>query len=84
MMNSNNQAKVKKTIRLTFGFLFLLLGLLGLVFPILQGWLFLALGAILLSRDVPLFNKVLGRIKSRFPGIGRAAERLRKQLPGQG
>jgi uncharacterized membrane protein YbaN (DUF454 family) len=78
------QPTVKKTLRLTFGFLFLILGLLGLVFPVLQGWLFLALGAILLSKDLPLFNRMLGRIKSRFPGIGRAAERLRKQLPGQG
>lgn len=80
---SNNQPRFKKTLRLTFGFLFLVLGLLGLLFPLLQGWLFLALGAILLSSDVPFFNRVLSRIKSRFPVIGRAAERLRKQLPGQ-
>jgi uncharacterized membrane protein YbaN (DUF454 family) len=80
---SNNQAKIKKTLRLTFGFLFLLLGFLGLVFPILQGWLFIALGAILLSRDLPVFNRVLNQIKGRFPGIGQAADRLRKQLPGQ-
>jgi uncharacterized membrane protein YbaN (DUF454 family) len=80
---SNKHRNIKRTLRLTFGFLFLMLGLLGLVFPVLQGWLFLALGAILLSRDLPFFNRVIARIKGRFPGIGQAAERLRKQLPGQ-
>ncbi len=71
-----------RTLRILTGSLLLLLGLAGLVLPILQGWLFLGLGALVLSRDVPFFARVVHRIENRFPAVGRSICRLKKHIPG--
>ena len=44
---------MRRIVRISLGSIAIVLGLVGLVVPILQGWLFLALGAMLLSVDVP-------------------------------
>jgi hypothetical protein len=46
------QTQIKRLSRIVLGCLFLLLGLAGLVLPVLQWWLFLAMGVIVLSIDV--------------------------------
>jgi uncharacterized membrane protein YbaN (DUF454 family) len=45
--------KIKKTLILTLGIIFIILGLLGLVLPVLQGILFLIIGFLLLSLYFP-------------------------------
>jgi hypothetical protein len=67
-----------RLLRLILGSLLILLGLLGLVLPLLQGWLLLALGGLVLSQDVPLFAKMVCWITARFPRVGQAAQRLMK------
>ncbi len=67
----------RSAIRIALGSLLLALGVLGLVLPILQGWLFLALGALVLSRDVPAFRRLVRWITQRFPRVGEALERIR-------
>jgi hypothetical protein len=57
------------------------LGVAGLVLPVLQGWLFLAMGVIVLSRDVPLFARMEDRITARFPRARRLVNRLRAAFP---
>jgi len=47
--------------RLIVGGLLIVLGLLGLFLPVLQGILFLALGGMVLSQDIPLFARWKGR-----------------------
>jgi len=69
----------KKAVRITLGVVFIVLGLLGLVFPVLQGWLFLAIGALLLSKDVPFFQRVISWIRDRFPRISRKAEKIQEE-----
>jgi uncharacterized membrane protein YbaN (DUF454 family) len=59
------------------GITLVLLGLLGFLLPILQGWLFLALGLLLLSKDVPLLQRAWKNLKARYPSLGHAAERVR-------
>lgn len=73
--------KIKLLIRIALGSLLLLLGLAGLVLPMLQGGLFLAMGVIVLSRDVPLFARMEKWITARFPRARRIVDRLRAAIP---
>lgn len=62
------------------GVFFLLLGVLGLFLPVLQGFLFLFLGAALLTIGTPAFrwlrlDKLADKLESRYPG---AAAKLRE------
>ncbi|MFN0044497.1 MAG: PGPGW domain-containing protein [Alphaproteobacteria bacterium] len=51
------------------GWTFLVLGALGLFLPFLQGVLFLAIGLVLLSREVKWARELRARLLARFPGI---------------
>lgn len=65
----------KRVLILTLGVLFLLLGLAGLVLPILQGWLFLAISLLLFSLYSPGLRAWLDRHTVRYPHLHRAIER---------
>lgn len=71
---------MRRVVRITLGSLLILVGLVGLVLPILQGFLFLGLGCMLLSRDIPLLARLENRILARFPGIGHTMERVKRAL----
>ncbi len=58
-------------VRILLGILSLALGVVGLILPILQGWLFIAIGVVLLSRDVPFFRKCVAMLEQRFPRFAR-------------
>ena len=66
--------------RLALGGLFILLGLAGLVLPILQGWLFLGLGILILSADVPFLRRFICWFEDRIPIVRRIMSRLRSAL----
>jgi uncharacterized membrane protein YbaN (DUF454 family) len=72
----------RRWLRLTLGCIFIVLGVAGLVLPILQGVLFLAIGLGLLSRDVPWARRILERLRARHPEwaatLDRAAVRVRR------
>ncbi len=55
----------------------MLLGVVGLLLPVLPGWLFLAWGAITLAPDVPFFARLLDRVAHRVPPLRAAIERVR-------
>ena len=69
-------------VRISLGTILILLGIPGLVLPILQGWLFLALGALLLSVDVPFFDRLVRWIEQKVPPVKKPVERLRNYLKG--
>jgi uncharacterized membrane protein YbaN (DUF454 family) len=71
---------MKRIVRISLGCLAIIVGLAGFVLPILPGWLFLALGVLLLSIDVPFFVKVLTWIEDRIPPVRKPLERLRDYL----
>ncbi|MCF7838974.1 MAG: hypothetical protein K9N49_10130 [Candidatus Marinimicrobia bacterium] len=56
-------------LRLVAGWLMIVLGLLGLVLPILQGLLFLAIGIYLLTPFVPALARLQVWLHRRFPWI---------------
>lgn len=73
---------MKQIVRLSLGTVLLLLGMAGMVLPVLQGWLFLALGALVLSVDIPVFDRMVRWIENRVPPVKKPLERLRRFLKG--
>ncbi|MFO7903633.1 MAG: hypothetical protein ACQESR_07365 [Planctomycetota bacterium] len=67
-------------LRHVVGILFIVLGVVGLVLPILQGILFLGIGTLLLAPDIPFFHRLSQRVERRFPRIGRAAHRWHQRF----
>jgi uncharacterized membrane protein YbaN (DUF454 family) len=63
------KAQIKKICIKLAGWGFILLGLAGLVLPVLQGILFLLIGLYLLSTDSPWAARLLHKIRERFPKI---------------
>ena len=53
------------------GWGFILLGILGLFLPVLQGILFLLIGLSLLSNSSPWAARLLQRVRERFPKISK-------------
>jgi uncharacterized protein len=70
--------ELKKVLILTLATVFLLLGLAGLVLPILQGWLFLAISALLFSMYSPKIRMWIDTHTVKYPKIhkfvGRAQD----------
>jgi len=64
----------KRLAMLIVGWGFILLGIVGLFLPVLQGVLFLLVGLIILSSEYVWAHQVLTRLRERFPKIGHAAE----------
>jgi uncharacterized protein len=65
---------MKKVYRHVFGWFFILLGIIGLFLPILQGILFLIIGAIILAPEVPFFQKLIDKFEIRYPEISEKAK----------
>ena len=61
----------RRILRIVLGSLSLLVGVAGIFLPILQGWLFLGIGALLLSPEVPPLRRLVKYVERRYPKIGR-------------
>ena len=72
---------MKRLARIVLGIMLIILGVVGVVLPLLQGWLFLAMGALLLSKDVPVFGRMVAWISQRFPSVDRTIKRILKAIP---
>lgn len=67
-------------LRLIAGSCLLALGVLGLFLPVLQGWLLIGLGAILLAREVPLFRRLSHWVEDRYPRLGGPLRKFRRKM----
>ena len=56
---------------LVAGWAFVLLGIVGLFRPVLQGFLFLTVGLIILTQVHPWARAVVVRLRRRFPAVNR-------------
>ena len=56
------------------GWGFILLGIVGLFLPVLQGVLFILVGLIILSSEYVWAHHVLTKLRERFPKISHAAD----------
>lgn len=61
------QTRIKKLAVLLVGWGFILLGLIGLFLPVLQGVLFLIIGLAILSSEYVWAHHLLVKIRTRFP-----------------
>ncbi len=70
-----------RLLRISLGCLLVLLGVIGLFVPVLQGFLLLGIGGLLLCQDVPFLQQFIRRLKTRYPLLERATERVRETFP---
>ena len=63
------RATAKKLGILLIGWAFILFGLVGLILPILHGTLFLLIGLAILSSEYLWADRLLSKIRNRFPSV---------------
>jgi len=63
------EKKIKKALILTLGIIFIILGLFGLVLPFLQGFIFLAVGLVLVSFSFPRIRLTINKHAKRHPHL---------------
>jgi uncharacterized membrane protein YbaN (DUF454 family) len=66
---------VKPILARIAGYGFLVLGIVGLVLPFLQGVLFILIGLLILSRYEPWAARLLDSLKRRFPPLEAMTDR---------
>ncbi len=74
--------KIKRLMVWCLGWLFIILGILGLFLPILQGILFLLVGLYLLSSTSPWAARLLDKLKKRFPKISKTFDEAKERAAG--
>jgi uncharacterized membrane protein YbaN (DUF454 family) len=62
------------------GWPLLILGIVGLALPFLQGILFIVIALTLLAPEIPLFGRVIEAFKKRFPAVFEKAEKMKVSL----
>jgi uncharacterized membrane protein YbaN (DUF454 family) len=67
-------AYVKRALVLSLGWGFILLGIVGLFLPVLQGVLFLLIGLVILSSEYVWAHHLITRLRQRFPKLGGIAD----------
>lgn len=72
--------QLKKVIFLILGWIFMLLGLLGIVLPVWPGILFFFIGLTLLSSSNQWSKKLLESFRHRFPSIAGKTDQFLKKL----
>ena len=65
---------VKRVLVLLVGWAFILLGIVGLFLPVLQGVLFLLVGLIILSSEYVWAHHLIMHLRRRFPKLGSVAD----------
>jgi hypothetical protein len=69
------RARWKRWLRLIIGWKFVILGVLGLFLPFLQGILFLAIGLAILAPESPWAQRQLDRLRRRYPQMSATFDR---------
>jgi len=67
----------KEIIILALGWVFIVLGILGLFLPFLQGILFLLIGLFILSKRTVWAKRILGKVRRKFPRLSGKFEQAR-------
>ncbi|HOD34470.1 MAG TPA: PGPGW domain-containing protein [Syntrophales bacterium] len=71
---------MKKVWRYIIGWFFVVLGIIGCFLPILQGILFMAIGFLILAPEVPFIQRLLLKMRSRYPEVFKKAEEYKKKI----
>lgn len=65
-----------KWVNLVGGYGFILLGIAGIILPILPGWIFVIIGLVLLSREEAWARRWRDKLRARFPQLNAPVDRL--------
>jgi uncharacterized protein len=68
------KAQIKHILIQIVGWIFIVLGVVGLFLPILQGVLFLLVGLIILSSEYAWAHRLLEKLRTRFPRLSRKVD----------
>jgi uncharacterized membrane protein YbaN (DUF454 family) len=74
------QPRLKRIIKLTCGWGFIILGFTGLFLPFLQGILFLLIGLLLLSSEYAWARRFFERIKTKYPQFYVVVEKWKNKF----
>ncbi|MEM9682562.1 MAG: PGPGW domain-containing protein [Pseudomonadota bacterium] len=74
---ARRRSRWKRLLILIAGWFFILLGIVGLFLPILQGLLFLAIGSYLLSLESPWVRRKMLQLQRRYPKLGATLDQAR-------
>lgn len=66
-----------KLARQLAGWALLALGVIGLIMPIMPGWVFIVWGVLILAPDVPILGRLLDHLARRVPALRSTFERMR-------
>ncbi len=76
-----NQRKIPIRLRrLVLGYLFIVLGILGLFLPLLQGLLFIGIGIIFLKDHALWANKITHAFRKKFPKFKSISELVEAKI----
>ncbi len=70
---------LKRVLVLMVGWVFILLGIVGLFLPILQGILFLLIGLFILSSEYIWAHNLLARLRARYPRLSALAHQAKER-----
>ncbi|MBI3475059.1 MAG: PGPGW domain-containing protein [Acidobacteria bacterium] len=73
---------VKKALALVAGWVFIILGVIGLFLPFMQGVLFIIIGLTILSSEYVWAHHLLTKVRTRFPRIAGFSDRAQKTATG--
>lgn len=73
---------IKRAAVLVVGWAFVLVGIVGLFLPILQGVLFILIGLFILSSEYIWAHHLLQKVRQRFPGVARHFDRAKEKSAG--
>jgi uncharacterized membrane protein YbaN (DUF454 family) len=71
------RSKWRRFLILFSGWMFVVLGVLGIFLPILQGILFLAVGFYLLSLESPWAHRKIEQMREKYPRLGATFDQAR-------
>jgi len=72
----------KRILVLSLGVIFVVLGLVGLVLPFLQGFLFIAVGLLLLSLYSPTIRDWMDKHTKRYPTLHTMVQKVEGWIVG--
>ena len=70
---------VKKAVAIVVGWAFVVLGIIGLFLPVMQGILFIIIGLTILSSEYVWAHHLLAKLRARFPKIASYSDQAREK-----
>ena len=71
-----NKKPLQRVATISLGWAFVLVGIVGLLLPVVPGGLLIVLGALMLDSQHPWLRRVLEKCRARFPILERATRRI--------